>query len=160
MATISGHAGGRRDGDGHAKRRSRCRSDRQTQLTATLKDAVGNALNGRTVTWTSSNTGVATVSATGTVTAVAAGTATITATSEGKSGTAAVTISNVAVGSVVVQPQNPTIAARQSVQLSATVRDVNGVVVTDRVVTWSTSSTTRGDRVGVRRRHRRRFRDR
>jgi uncharacterized protein YjdB len=35
---------------------------------------------GETVTWTSSNTDVATVSATGEITAVAAGTATITAT--------------------------------------------------------------------------------
>jgi trimeric autotransporter adhesin len=111
-----------------------------TQLTAALKDAAGNALNGRAVTWTSSNAGVATVSATGMVTGVAAGAATITAASEGKSGTAAVTISNVAVGSVVVQPQNPTIMQGTNVQLSATVRDVNGVVVTDRVVTWSTSS--------------------
>ncbi len=113
-----------------------------TQLTAALKDAAGNELNGRAVAWTSSNAGVATVSATGMVTGVAAGAATITATSEGKSGTAAVTISNVAVGSVVVQPQNPTIMQGTSVQLSATVRDVNGVVVTDRVVTWSTSSAS------------------
>jgi uncharacterized protein YjdB len=74
------------------------------------------------------------------VTGVAAGPTTITATSEGKSGTAAVTISNVAVGSVVVQPQGPTIMQGANVQLSATVRDVNGVVVTDRVVTWTTSS--------------------
>ena len=113
-----------------------------TQLTATLKDAAGNVLNGRTVTWSSSNPGVATVSAPGMVTAVAAGTTTITATSEGKSGTAAVTISNVAVGSVVVQPQGPTIMQGASVQLSATVRDVNGIIVTDRVVTWSSSSTS------------------
>jgi uncharacterized protein YjdB len=111
-----------------------------TQLAATLKDASGNVLNGRAVTWSSSNAGVATVSSSGLVTGVAAGPTTITAASEGKSGTAAVTISNVAVGSVVVQPQGPTIMQGANVQLSATVRDVNGVVVTDRVVTWTTSS--------------------
>jgi uncharacterized protein YjdB len=111
-----------------------------TQLAATLKDASGNVLNGRAVTWSSSNAGVATVSSSGLVTGVAAGPTTITATSEGKSGTAAVTISNVAVGSVAVQPQGPTIMQGANVQLSATVRDVNGVVVTDRVVTWATSS--------------------
>ena len=60
-----------------------------TQLTATLKDTVGNVLNGRVVTWASSSTTVATVGADGTVTAVAAGNATITATSEGKSGACA-----------------------------------------------------------------------
>ena len=113
-----------------------------TQLTATLTDSVGNVLSGRVVTWASSNTGVATVSAQGSVTAVAAGSATITATSEGKSGSAAVTISNVAVGSVAVQPQGPGILVGANVQLSATVRDVNGVIVTNRVVTWSSSATS------------------
>jgi hypothetical protein len=62
------------------------------QLTATLRDAGGNVLTGRVVTWSTSASGVATVSGTGLVTGVSAGAATITATSEGKSGTAALTV--------------------------------------------------------------------
>ena len=62
------------------------------QLTATTKDAAGNVLTGRAVTWTSGNTAAATVSASGLVTGVAAGSPTITATSEGQSGTASVTV--------------------------------------------------------------------
>jgi len=62
------------------------------QLVATLKDSAGNVLTGRTINWTSSASGIATVSATGLVTGVAAGNATITATSEGKSGTATVSV--------------------------------------------------------------------
>ena len=58
-------------------------------LTATVAPA--NALN-KTVTWTSSNTSVATVSAAGVVTAVAAGSATITATTEDGSFTATCTV--------------------------------------------------------------------
>ncbi|HEY9225611.1 MAG TPA: Ig-like domain-containing protein [Gemmatimonadaceae bacterium] len=112
----------------------------QTQLTATLKDVAGSVLTGRTVTWSSANTGIATVSAEGVLAAVAAGSTTITATSEGKSGTVAVTISNVAVGSVVVQPQGPSIVRGSSVQLSVTVRDVNGDIAADRVVTWTSSA--------------------
>ncbi|MHB1329283.1 MAG: Ig-like domain-containing protein [Gemmatimonadales bacterium] len=70
----------------------------QTQtLAATVKDAAGNTLSGRTVTWATSAGGVATVSASGLVTAVAVGTATITATSEGQSGTAQVTVATGAV---------------------------------------------------------------
>jgi hypothetical protein len=61
------------------------------QLTASLKDANGNALTGRTLTWASSNTAIATVSATGLVTGLAAGKATITATSEGKTGSSDIT---------------------------------------------------------------------
>jgi len=62
------------------------------QLIATPQDANGNALSGRTMTWSSNNTTVATVSSSGLVTGQAAGSATITATSEGQSGTAALTI--------------------------------------------------------------------
>ena len=61
-------------------------------LTATTSDANGNVLTGRTVTWGSDNTSVATVNASGVVTGVSAGTATITATSEGQSGSAGVTV--------------------------------------------------------------------
>jgi xyloglucan-specific exo-beta-1,4-glucanase len=64
------------------------------QLTATV--APGNATN-KTVTWTSSNPGVATVSAIGQVTGISDGTATITATATGQNGkltaTSAITVS-------------------------------------------------------------------
>jgi hypothetical protein len=63
-----------------------------TQATAVTVDSLGNALTGRTVTWNSSATGVATVSTSGVVTAVAPGTANITAASEGKSGLAMITV--------------------------------------------------------------------
>jgi len=51
-------------------------------LSATPRDASGNPLAGRTVTWKSSDTQVATVSDDGTVSSIAAGLVTITATSE------------------------------------------------------------------------------
>src|SRR6201999_22876 len=64
-----------------------------TQATATMRDANGNTLPGRLVTWSSSNTSVAQVnSSSGVVTAIAAGTASITGTSESKSGSATVTV--------------------------------------------------------------------
>ena len=63
-----------------------------TQATAVTADSLGTPLTGRTVTWSSSATTVATVSDSGLVTAVAPGTANITATSEGKSGFATVTV--------------------------------------------------------------------
>src|ERR1017187_5751732 len=62
------------------------------QATAVLKDASGNVLQGRTVTWQSSSTTVATVSTGGVITTVGVGTSTITATSEGQSGGALLTV--------------------------------------------------------------------
>ncbi len=61
-------------------------------LTATMRDASGNILTGRAVTWSSSAPLLATVSGSGLVTGVVVGTASITATSEGQSGSAAVTV--------------------------------------------------------------------
>src|SRR5262249_44379833 len=64
------------------------------QATATLTDAIGNVLTGRSIAWSSSNTAAATVSSSGLVTGVAAGSANIVATSEGKSGSAPITVTN------------------------------------------------------------------
>jgi hypothetical protein len=72
-------------------------------LTATTKDASGNTLTGRTVTWTSGTAASATVSSAGVVTGVAPGTSTITATSEGKTANAAITVANSSSATVVVQ---------------------------------------------------------
>lgn len=64
----------------------------RTTLSASMQDANGVSLNGRTVVWTSSATTIAAVASTGAVTGIAAGTATITATSEGQSATAFITV--------------------------------------------------------------------
>lgn len=73
------------------------------QLTATPKDASGNPLLGRLVTWASSNTAVATVNGSGLGTGVAAGSATVTAMSEGQSATAALTVAAASGGVTLFQ---------------------------------------------------------
>jgi uncharacterized protein YjdB len=57
-----------------------------------VTDAAGNVLTDRVVTWSSSNTGIATVDQSGVVRGVRRGTVTITATSEGKFGTASIKV--------------------------------------------------------------------
>src|SRR6266513_1168724 len=111
------------------------------QLSATTKDSAGNVLTGRTVTWASSNTAVATVSGAGLVTGKAAGSATITATSEGKSGTASATVANVPVASVTVSPATASLQVGGTLQLAATTKDAAGNVLTGRSIAWSSSST-------------------
>jgi len=111
------------------------------QLTATPRDASGNALTGRLVMWGSNNPSVATVSGTGMVTAVTGGTALITATSEGKSGSSTVTVPPPPVASVSVSPSAPSVPAGQTIQLAATLRDAGGNVLTGRVVTWASGNT-------------------
>jgi len=62
-----------------------------TTLTAILRDAGGHVVSGRAVAWTTDNPAVS-VSPLGRVTGESPGQATITASSEGKSGTSAITV--------------------------------------------------------------------
>src|SRR5205814_131587 len=110
-------------------------------LSATTKDAAGNVLSGRTVTWASSNSAAATVSASGVVTGVAAGSATITALSEGQSGTAGITVTQVPVASVTVAPASGSVPAGLTLQFTATPKDASGNPLSGRVVTWGSSNT-------------------
>ena len=113
------------------------------QLTATPKDANGNPLTGRAITWASGNTSVATVSTSGLVTGLTAGSATITATSEGKSGSSGVTVTavTVPVATVTVSPANGTVFVGQTLQLTATPKDANGNALTGRTISWASSAT-------------------
>src|SRR2546422_70062 len=113
------------------------------QRTATPKDAAGNALTGRTITWVTSDANLATVDANGLVTGKAAGgPVTITATSEGKSGSSAVTVNAVPVASVDVSPASGTIQVGATIQLTASPKDASGNPLTGRIVTWSTSDAS------------------
>jgi trimeric autotransporter adhesin len=113
-----------------------------TTATATAKDASGNLLTGRVMSWSSNNSGVATVSATGVVVAVSAGTAGITAASEGRSGTATVTVIVPPVASVTVSLASSTITVGSATQATATTKDANGQVLTGRAVSWSSDNTS------------------
>src|SRR5208337_3958577 len=76
------------------------------------------------VTWSSSNASVATISnaagSNGQVTSVAAGTATITAASGLISGTTTLTVSSATLLSIAVTPANPGIALKTNEQFTAT----------------------------------------
>lgn len=111
------------------------------QLTVTLKDASGNTLSGRSITWSSDNSGIASVSTSGFVTSVAAGKATISAASEGKSGTASITVL-APVAAVTLDRATAIVAIGDSLQLTATLKDAAGAIITGRIVTWTSSAPT------------------
>lgn len=110
------------------------------QLTVTMRDGAGTLLPGREVAWTSSDPTVATVSAAGLVTGVAVGTATVTATSEGKSGTAAITVTNPPVATVSIDPPAANLLPGDQLTFTARAVDAAGNVLTGRPVTWSVAS--------------------
>ena len=110
------------------------------KVTATVTPS--NATN-KTVTWTSSNTSVATVSG-GTITGVSAGTATITAkTSNGKTATVSVTVktntSIVKPTGITVSPTTVELTEGDTQTITATVAPSNA---TNKTVTWTSSDTS------------------
>jgi hypothetical protein len=115
-----------------------------TQGTATLRDSLGNVVTGPTVTWSSSNAAVATVSQSGYVTAVSAGSASIVASASGKTGAASATVQSASalpVASVQVTLTNGSVATGATVSATATARDAQGGVVVGKPVAWSVANT-------------------
>ncbi|MEQ1691571.1 MAG: Ig-like domain-containing protein [Gemmatimonas sp.] len=110
------------------------------QLQAAAQDPAGISLF-RPVTWTSSDPTVATVSATGLVTAIGLGPTTITATSEGRSTTATITIIPPApVATISFTPNSGFMPTTIGVPLALVLRDAANVILTGRVVAWTTSN--------------------
>jgi uncharacterized protein YjdB len=113
--------------------------------TAVPRDSAGNALTGRTVTWSTTSPAVATVSSAGVVSTVTAGTTTITATSEGRAGTAALQVTLRPVASIQVNfasAADSILTRTRTTQASVVQRDSAGNVLTGRAVTWSVAPTT------------------
>lgn len=107
-----------------------------SQLTATTLPT--NATN-RAVTWTSSNTSVATVNSDGLVTAVSAGTCTITATAKDGSGkTASCTVTVPKMVSGITLSKTLTLNVGSTSQLTATVSPADA---TNTALTWTSSDT-------------------
>jgi uncharacterized protein YjdB len=110
------------------------------QLNAIVKGSNGATLTDRSVTWSSADTTVATVSQSGVVNALKPSVVAITATSEGKSGTKTITVARVPVAAIRVILSDTILRLGTSAQASVAVMDQNGSPVTDQTVVWTTSN--------------------
>ncbi|MBL0170617.1 MAG: Ig-like domain-containing protein [Gemmatimonadaceae bacterium] len=113
-----------------------------TTLQTVALDAGGNVLAQRVVTWTSGAPSVVSVSSAGVVNAVGPGTALVFAAAEGRLATATITVTAITPSTVVVTPTTATVIAGQSLDLTATLRDGAGTVVSGRTVQWISSNST------------------
>ena len=111
--------------------------------------ALGNYSDGsskdltRSVTWTSSNTGVVTISASGLAMSKAQGTSRITATSASVSSATTLTVMAATLASIAVTPPNASIAASTTAQFTATGTFTDGSTLNiTNLVTWSSSATS------------------
>ena len=129
---------------------------RTLQLSASGRDAAGDAVPVPNLTWEVDNPTVASVTPTGLLTGIGDGMVRVTARSDGQSATATLGIVGRArraptaaaraaaaprpVASMAVQPASATVEVGQSVALSATLRADNGATLTDRNVLWTTDA--------------------
>ena len=112
----------------------------ELQLRVTLRDGSGVVLQGRRVIWYVEHPELASVSANGMVTAASAGITEIHATAEGKKVIVPISVFHGPVASVEISPNNLEMASLEEKQLTATLRDTLGHVLTDREVIWSSDN--------------------
>ncbi|MFN8668707.1 MAG: Ig-like domain-containing protein [Gemmatimonadaceae bacterium] len=113
-------------------------------LSLQLADSLGRPLTtaGRTITWRSAAPAIATVDSVGQVTAIAPGVVDVSATTNGKTGTATLTVLDVPVALVGVTPPSAQVQEGTSLQLTATPYDGGGAVIPRRTATWRSSDPT------------------
>ena len=111
-------------------------TDQIMRLNATLYDASGNTLTGTGITWSSSNSAVASVSNDGVVVARSAGTTQITAAAGGLRASITVTVARTP-SRVVVTPESARLAGEgETLRLVAVVLDADGGEITDAPRSW------------------------
>jgi uncharacterized protein YjdB len=113
-----------------------------TQLTAEVLDTGGGLLHGYTIVWSTNSPSVATVNGSGAVTGVGQGNVVITGTAAGSSlrGTAVVSVRRVPVATVNVAPTTGSVRVGKSLQLTVSLLDAAGNILTGRPVSWSSAN--------------------
>ena len=115
--------------------------DGTIRLTATTRDASGQALAGRSVLWSSADRSLAEVSGDGTVTPRAVGRVQIAASAEGRSAIVDLQITPEAVAQVAVSPDEFTLQAGETRTLGVVARSAAGATLEGRSVTWSSAAS-------------------
>jgi uncharacterized protein YjdB len=117
------------------------------QLTAVARSSGGETLAGRTITWSSSNQTVATVSATGVVTAGhvlggSAESAIITASSEGIAGTVALSVTPVQAARLEMNLDSLMLRVGDSLGIGVRIVGAGGIALLGRNLEWKTLDST------------------
>lgn len=109
------------------------------QLTAVARDAAGQPLPGRAITWTSLDPAVATVTATGLVTAVGEGRTQLIAASEGRQAAVRVFVAPTPIARIVLDVSTLDLERGETAMIGARVEDAQGNVLTGRQLWWASS---------------------
>ena len=112
------------------------------QLSALLKDSLGNLITGPGIAWGSSNVTVAAISIAGIVTAASPGTTTISATSGSRTGAALLTVATPTVTSVAITPTPMLVVVGGTATLVAVARNQQGGALAGQTFAYQSSDPT------------------
>ncbi len=116
--------------------------NRSAPIVGTAFDCSGNSIKNKTITYSTSNAAVATVTTDGNVLAISVGSATISAVANGKSAQVLVTVTPEQAASVTLNPNVLTLRKTNTRQLTATARNNQNTVITGRTFRWSSSNSS------------------
>jgi uncharacterized protein YjdB len=112
----------------------------ETSLSAVVRDDTGAPIDGATVTWSSSDDGVVSVSTEGQATAVSSGSATITATSGTASGNVTLDVVQEPDSIAVSEEEILLVEIGATEQLEVSLLDAGGTPIEEAEITWSSSN--------------------
>ena len=110
------------------------------QVTVRYFDASSSQLTGRTISYSTSSSSLATVSQTGLVTATAAGSVSVIATVDGIQGNLPITVTDPPVFFIAISPTTPSVRLGETITLTAQPQNAIGLPLSGRAVTWSSAS--------------------
>ncbi|QJR36340.1 Ig-like domain-containing protein [Gemmatimonas groenlandica] len=111
-------------------------------IVGTAFDCKGNSIRNKKISYSSSNTAVATVTTEGNVIAVGIGGASVSAVADGKSASVQVTVTPEAAATVTVTPSTLTLRRTNTRQLTATARNNQNTVIPGRTFRWGSSNSS------------------
>ena len=113
-----------------------------SSIVGTAFDCSGNSIRNKKISYSSSNTAVATVTTEGNVIAVSVGSATVSAVANGKTASVPVTVTPETAATVTVTPATLTLRRTNTRELSATARNSQNLIISGRTFRWSSSNSS------------------
>jgi uncharacterized protein YjdB len=115
--------------------------NRSAPIVGTAFDCNGNSIRNKRISYSSSNTAVATVTTEGIVIAVGVGATSVSAVADGKSASSQVTVTPEQAAVVTLNPGTLTLRRTNTRQITATARNSQGIVITGRAFRWASSNS-------------------
>lgn len=113
-----------------------------SSIVGTAFDCKGNSIRNKKISYSSSNSAVATVTTEGNVIAVSVGSASVSVVADGKSASVPVTVTPEVAATVIINPSVLTLRRTNTRDLVATARNSQNIIIANSLFRWSSSNSS------------------